>query len=76
MRASEFKEYLKNKKAKEHLNKELPRTIKILEERIEHLKDKLKIASGWSNKELLRKTIIVNQKLLDDANKEFLRRVL
>lgn len=76
MRVSEFKEYVKNKKNQEHLNRDLPKTIRLLKDRIDSLKATLAMTAGWHNKELLRKSIELNEKMLADANSEFLRRAL
>lgn len=76
MRVFEFKEYLKNKKNQEHLNKDLSKTIELLKGRIESLKKSLEETAGWHNKELIRRSIALNAKLLEEANNEFFRRAL
>jgi hypothetical protein len=71
MNPGQFRQYLLDKKRKEVEGVEGQYRIKELEHRIESLKKSLLLASGWTNKELIRNTLKQNEELLVAMKKKF-----
>lgn len=71
MNKTEFIDYIAKKRKNEHELSQVAQLVKMFEDRCADLEASLKRATGWSNKEVLRKSLKVNQDLLNQAKSKF-----
>ena len=71
MNKTEFIDYIAKKRKNEHQLSQVAQLVKMFEDRCSDLEASLKRATGWSNKEVLRKSLKVNQELLEQAKTKF-----